>query len=96
VTSWSHWARRLAVYADSARVKDELGWWQESLAGADASLPIKTVSGRRLGDSRTVEWRLDAAQTQRLLREVPRAYRTRVDEVLLAALARVLGSWAPT
>ena len=93
VTPWSHWARRLAAYAGSARVKEELGWWQTSLAGADASLPVNAVSGRKLSDSRTVEWRLDAAQTQRLLREVPRAYRTRVDEVLLAALARVLGSW---
>ena len=92
-TPWSDWARHLAAYASSAHVAAELGWWQGALAGADGSLPAAAMAERRLGDSRTVEWRLDAAQTQRLLREVPQAYRTRVDEVLLAALARVLGSW---
>jgi amino acid adenylation domain-containing protein/non-ribosomal peptide synthase protein (TIGR01720 family) len=102
-TPWGEWARRLAAYAGRAEVAAELGWWQAMLAGVDGSLPVPAVAERRpggrylgeryLGESRTVEWRLDREQTRRLLREVPRAYRTRVDEVLLAALARVLGAW---
>ena len=77
----------------SASIGAELGWWRGALAGADDSLPVKLLAERRLCDSRTVEWRLDAERTRRLLQEAGRAYRTRVDEALLAALARALGSW---
>ena len=40
----------------------------------------------------TVE--LTAEQTESLLREVPRAYHTQIDEVLLAALGQTLAGWA--
>ncbi|MER6900731.1 condensation domain-containing protein, partial [Amycolatopsis sp. NPDC000740] len=37
--------------------------------------------------------RLTADETHAVLREVPKAYRTQVNDVLLAALGRVLGDW---
>jgi non-ribosomal peptide synthase protein (TIGR01720 family) len=36
---------------------------------------------------------LDPAKTESLLREVPQAYHTHIDEVLLTALARTLAGW---
>src|SRR5262249_51209587 len=38
--------------------------------------------------------RLDVELTRELLREVPRAYRTQINDVLLMALCRVCGQWS--
>ncbi|HEX7239323.1 MAG TPA: condensation domain-containing protein, partial [Longimicrobiaceae bacterium] len=40
--------------------------------------------------------RLGAGETEALLREVPQAYRTQIDDVLLCALARALSRWTGT
>ena len=37
---------------------------------------------------------LEAEETRRLLEEVPSAYRTRIDEVLLTAVAEALSGWS--
>ncbi|MEU6621416.1 amino acid adenylation domain-containing protein [Streptomyces litmocidini] len=46
-----------------------------------------------LARARTVEAGLDAELTRALLRDVPAAYRTQVNDVLLTALAAVLTEW---
>jgi non-ribosomal peptide synthase protein (TIGR01720 family) len=45
-------------------------------------------------DAETVTCELSEDETRALLTEVPAAYRTQIQEVLLAALARALGGWA--
>ncbi|HEX7240019.1 MAG TPA: amino acid adenylation domain-containing protein, partial [Longimicrobiaceae bacterium] len=44
-------------------------------------------------EARAAAVRLSAEETEALLREVPRAYRTQVDDVLLCGLARALSRW---
>ncbi len=92
-TPWGTWARRLAGHAREPAAVAELAWWRTALAAVDPTLPLEGAAERRLGASRTVEWRLERSATQRLLRDVARAWRTRVDEVLLAALSRTLSAW---
>jgi amino acid adenylation domain-containing protein/non-ribosomal peptide synthase protein (TIGR01720 family) len=94
-TSFKSWAERLAAHARSPAVRSELGFWAAQEGGS--SLPIDFPGGGNLagsagsaGSAATVTVELPERQTRELLRQAPAAYRTRVDELLLAALARVL------
>ncbi|WP_394844480.1 non-ribosomal peptide synthase/polyketide synthase [Pendulispora brunnea] len=92
-TPWSAWAVRLHDYATREDVRSELAWWTEALASAHADLPIAHQGDRSLAAARTLTCELDPDTTRRLLEAAPRAYRMRIDEVLLTALARALGQW---
>ncbi|MFD1542539.1 non-ribosomal peptide synthetase [Nonomuraea guangzhouensis] len=98
-TSFREWATRLRDHAAAGGFDHELGHWRrvQELASGVAPLPLDaadTRGGNVAGDLRSVTTTLDADATRRLLREVPEVYRTRVDEVLLSALGRVLTGWA--
>ena len=92
-TPWSQWAMLQAAYAQRPEVRGEFGWWQALLSGVSGDLPVEGEGDRSLGASRELRWQLDRAATRRLLDAAPRAYRMGVDEVLLSALAQVLGEW---
>ena len=93
-TSFMQWARRLTEYAQSEKLLDELPYW---LAFEDLSinpLPVDQPDGNNsIGSARSVVVSLTKEETQALLRDVPAAYRTRIDEVLLTALAQALKAW---
>ncbi|WP_126876085.1 non-ribosomal peptide synthetase [Paraburkholderia kururiensis] len=95
-TSWRTWVRHLLRYAQTEPVQSEASWWQQALSTLDATadLPFRPAAGTRMAHSATLDWTLDAARTRDLLQNASRAYRTRVDELLLAALARALGKWS--
>ncbi|WP_103352219.1 non-ribosomal peptide synthetase [Amycolatopsis sp. CA-128772] len=89
-TSFRDWANRLAAHAEAGAFDDELPYWREALA-VDAALPVdRDATGTGAG---TVTTRLDAELTRALLQDVPGVYRTQVNDVLLAALGRVLAGW---
>ncbi|MBF4208259.1 amino acid adenylation domain-containing protein [Pseudomonas donghuensis] len=91
--SAQHWAERLQARAGSAALQAELGYWQAQAAVHD--LPVRDARCPLLQrDARTVYSRLDNAVTQRLLQQAPAAYRTRINELLLTALARVICRWS--
>jgi amino acid adenylation domain-containing protein/non-ribosomal peptide synthase protein (TIGR01720 family) len=90
-TSFAAWAERLAESATGS-LREELGFWRD--AERLASLPRDTVRGENDGASaRQVRVSLSAAETEALLRRVPAAYRTRINDVLLTALARSFTRW---
>jgi len=85
---WSH-ALRGNVKARDA----ELAHWQ-SLCGIDAALPADDAGSLpRVADRAEVTLSLPATLTQALLQQAPAAYRTRVNDLLLTALARALADW---
>jgi non-ribosomal peptide synthase protein (TIGR01720 family) len=90
-TSFPRWAGRLVETAASASVVDELAYWR-SLAGT-SHLPQDGEGPNRVDDSAWVSVTLDAERTSQLLNEVPAAYRTQINDVLLAALATTLTGW---
>ncbi|HYS64906.1 MAG TPA: condensation domain-containing protein, partial [Paraburkholderia sp.] len=94
--SWRAWVRALYRYAESDAVQSEANWWQQALSVLDAvpELPLRPAAGTRVVESGTIDWTLDAGRTRDLLQNASRAYRTRVDELLLAALAQALGAWS--
>ncbi|WP_323123645.1 non-ribosomal peptide synthetase, partial [Burkholderia alba] len=94
--SWRSWVRAARRYARSDAVQSESSWWQQALAALEAApdLPLRPAADTRVVDSGLIEWTLDARRTRELLHNTSKAYRTRVDELLLAALAQTLGAWS--
>ncbi|BBH45227.1 non-ribosomal peptide synthetase [Pseudomonas sp. KU43P] len=88
------WALRLQAHAQSPAGEQEDAFWQTQSAGIDTALPaLDTGAPLRVRDSQRVTTHLDADTTARLLKDCPPAYRTQVNDLLLAALARVLQRW---
>jgi amino acid adenylation domain-containing protein/non-ribosomal peptide synthase protein (TIGR01720 family) len=93
-TSFRSWAVRLQQLATSATVADERETWREIVTAAGRSLPRDFARGdNTVASSETVEVALSEEATRALIRDIPTAYRTRIDEVLLTALAQALCRW---
>ncbi|MCG6573325.1 amino acid adenylation domain-containing protein [Pseudomonas sp. AF32] len=93
-SSTQAWAQRLQTHAGSAALQAQLAYWQDQLEGARPDLPCDRPQGAMLRcHAAQVQTRLDKHQTQRLLQQAPAAYRTQVNDLLLTALARVIGRW---
>lgn len=89
----------LAAYAASDAVRQETAYWLDDRRRTIAPLPAGPLladphSATSDTSARTLSMAVDADDTQRLLRDVPRNYRVRVQEVLLAALVRGLSEWS--
>ncbi|WP_313600505.1 non-ribosomal peptide synthase/polyketide synthase [Pseudomonas sp.] len=90
-SAYQRWAQQLQAHA--LTLDAQLPYWQAQTMAAD--LPCDNPHGglqNRLG--RTLEIRLDAEHTRRLLQDAPAAYRTQVNDLLLTALARVISRWS--
>ncbi|MBD2517741.1 amino acid adenylation domain-containing protein, partial [Nostoc sp. FACHB-973] len=93
-TSFKNWAQRLTEYAQSNILKSELSYWLSASECAVASLPLDYADGINTAASvSTVSVSLDEVQTQALLQDVPKAYKTQINDVLLSALGLVLSRW---
>ncbi|GAA0613078.1 non-ribosomal peptide synthase/polyketide synthase [Streptomyces crystallinus] len=92
-TSVREWARRLADHTVAGGFADELAHWTRAAGHCARPLPQDADGGNATADAREVTVRLDRRRTDELLRRVPAVYRTRIDDVLLTALGRVLADW---
>ena len=89
-SSYRDWSSHLwQAHSPSAA---ESAYWRALPAG-DA-LPVDHPQGaNRVADQRQAVLALDEATTQALLRQAPAAYRTQVNDLLLAGLVRALRRW---
>ncbi|MFJ9841392.1 non-ribosomal peptide synthase/polyketide synthase [Kitasatospora sp. NPDC101155] len=108
-TSFREWAQRLAAHVAEGGLDHELPYWEQAVTAHPApSSPAGTVAEPAAVEPEAVEpeavefaavetaavtVELDEADTEALLRAAPAAYRTRVNDVLLAALALALARW---
>jgi amino acid adenylation domain-containing protein/non-ribosomal peptide synthase protein (TIGR01720 family) len=93
-TSFQRWAERLSDYAVSTAAAAQAEAWIGRLRSIPARLPVDFSGGANdLASARAVVVSLDTEETRTLLTQVPRAYRTQINDVLLTALAEALGSW---
>ncbi|HEY0475247.1 MAG TPA: condensation domain-containing protein, partial [Kribbella sp.] len=87
------WARRLSEHADAGGFETESDYWAGVAACTDPTLPVDGTGPNTVASTRTFTARLDPEETRALLQDVPAAYRTQINDVLLAAVGRVLTGW---
>ncbi|MFK0090369.1 amino acid adenylation domain-containing protein, partial [Pseudomonas sp. NPDC090755] len=88
------WAERLQQYAREGALADELAYWTAQLDVSPIDWPHCNPQGALdKCHAASVDTYLDAQATRQLLKEAPAAYRTQVNDLLLTALARVIGRW---
>jgi amino acid adenylation domain-containing protein/non-ribosomal peptide synthase protein (TIGR01720 family) len=90
-TSFRHWARRLAEHARSGEVRAQAPFWMAQ--GDVRPLPVEGEGANPEGEAARLGVELGEEETRALLHDVPHAYQTQVNDVLLAALARAFRGW---
>ena len=92
--SFRRWAERLAEHARQPAIRDELDFWLRLAERPAVPLPVDFPPGaNRYGLAANLVVSLSPEATRALLREVPAAYGTRIDEVLLTALVLAFAAW---
>jgi amino acid adenylation domain-containing protein/non-ribosomal peptide synthase protein (TIGR01720 family) len=92
-SSYQAWAERLRSHAENEALQAELGYWQQALQ--PMTLPAVNPAGANLaGNARRIDIQLSAERTRQLLQQAPAAYRTQINDLLLAALAQALSTWS--
>ncbi|WP_193197381.1 non-ribosomal peptide synthetase [Nostoc sp. MG11] len=95
-TSFKDWAIRLQDYAGDRELHSELDYWLHSMRFAIAPLPLDSpavASENTVGSSRIVTVFLSLERTRALLQDVPVAYNTQINDVLLTALVQSFAGW---
>jgi NRPS condensation-like uncharacterized protein len=94
--SFRLWAESLVARASSPVTTASAAWWLDAARRQAPRLPVdhEPAAGANIAqDARTLEVALDEAETAALLHQVPRAYRTQINDVLLAALVAACAPW---
>ena len=93
-TSYKTWSERLQSYARSEELRREATHWLAPSYQSVSQLPVDYPDGTNdVSSVRTFHVSLDEDETAALLREIPKARRAQIHEVLLTALAQTLGWW---
>ncbi|MER7991211.1 amino acid adenylation domain-containing protein [Streptomyces noursei] len=87
--SFPSWTAKLAALDFSG----QMPYWNDVVADAE---PLQEVPAgvNTVGSAEIVSASLSVDETEALLQQVPAVFRTQVNDVLLAALGRVLGEWS--
>jgi amino acid adenylation domain-containing protein/non-ribosomal peptide synthase protein (TIGR01720 family) len=95
-TSFQDWAIRLTDYAHSEIAAAKLNYWLAQVNDKALPLPVDFLSEgvtNTVEDSAEISVSLSIEQTTSLLREVPAAYNTQINDVLLTALVQGFAQW---
>jgi amino acid adenylation domain-containing protein/non-ribosomal peptide synthase protein (TIGR01720 family) len=93
-TSFKYWSERLQEYAQSATRPQEWDYWLRESWQQITPLPVDFPDGDNTVVSvRKISIFLTVEQTQVLLKEVPKAYNTQINDVLLTALVQAFSQW---
>ncbi|MFD4999336.1 non-ribosomal peptide synthase/polyketide synthase [Streptomyces buecherae] len=92
-TPFTTWTERLTRWVAEGGLDADLPYWTRESEQPRVPLPVDRPGVPLAGSVRTVRAELSREATEALLRRVPAAYRTRVDDVLLSAVCRTLADW---
>ncbi|NEQ65236.1 MAG: amino acid adenylation domain-containing protein, partial [Symploca sp. SIO2D2] len=98
-TAFQDWAVKLVEYGQSQKLEAEVDYWLNQPWSDVVSLPIdypKIEADNTVGNTVNVTQTLSKEETTALLQEVPSAYNTQINDVLLTALVISLGEWMGT
>jgi amino acid adenylation domain-containing protein/non-ribosomal peptide synthase protein (TIGR01720 family) len=92
--SYKTWSATLGAYAERPDVGAQIDYWRAVPNATAAELPVDHAAGLNTEDStETVTATLTADQTELLLRELPAAYHSQINDLLLTALAESFRPW---
>ncbi|MDO9003737.1 MAG: condensation domain-containing protein, partial [Aquabacterium sp.] len=91
--SFKHWSQQLQNYAGSEALNQQLPYWS-SLADASELPRDFPQDVGSFANACTLSLSFSTETTRQLLQQAPAAYRTRVNDLLLTALVRVLCRWS--
>ena len=93
-TSYKSWSERLTSLAQTTEFQERQDYWLASSTSHAARLPVCYLGGvNTAASARTIDRTLSAEETQALLQEVPAAYHTNINDVLLTSLALAFQRW---
>lgn len=93
-TSFKQWSYYLQEYAKSEALAQEQHYWLALSQKEIFDLPVDYLNGENTEASKDiVSIELNVEETQALLKEVPQAYNTQINDVLLTALGQTFATW---
>ncbi|KAF6583537.1 non-ribosomal peptide synthetase [Paenibacillus sp. EKM211P] len=96
--SFQTWAEKLHAYANSPAMESERAYWEELAQAELAPLPQDYGHNEHdkplIGDSESVTALWTNAETEQLLKQANRAYRTEINDLLLTAVGMALQAWS--
>jgi amino acid adenylation domain-containing protein/non-ribosomal peptide synthase protein (TIGR01720 family) len=93
-TSFRRWAEGTQKYSMQSQVTEELKYWSDDPRKTMKPLPQDYPGEESRGEAQqSITLSLEEEETRELLQDVPRIYRTQINDVLLTALARVIAGW---
>jgi non-ribosomal peptide synthase protein (TIGR01720 family) len=92
--SYKAWSAALGAYAERPDVRAQIDYWRVVPDATAAELPVDHATGLNIEEStETVTAMLTAEQTELLLRDLPAAYHSQINDLLLTALAESFRPW---
>ncbi|KAB8332629.1 non-ribosomal peptide synthetase [Scytonema tolypothrichoides VB-61278] len=93
-TSFKQWSEFLQEYAQSVQLQQEQDYWLRASHQSISRLPVDYPGGANtMALARNVLVSLSIEETRALLQDVPGAYHTQINDVLLTALVQTLAEW---
>ncbi|WP_353931426.1 non-ribosomal peptide synthase/polyketide synthase [Okeanomitos corallinicola TIOX110] len=92
-TSFKTWSEKLSEYAQTETLKSEIDYWVNKSNSAIKSIPVDKEGENTLSSTQNIAVSLNQKETTALLQEVPKAYKTQINDILLTALVLVLSKW---
>src|SRR5690606_19984093 len=94
-TTYQQWVGALKDYDTGGAINEEMDHWRKLVWADKPVLPLDDPDGSfTVADTVVLSRTLAEEQTQSLLRDVNRAYRTDITDVLMTALARTFSDWS--
>jgi len=93
-TSYKEWAEQLYEYSNKEEWLEETDYWKEIEQTHILPLQKEEICKENVQKNlRTMSFELSKAYTEKLLKEVNRAYNTEINDILLSALGLALKAW---
>ncbi|WP_053375082.1 non-ribosomal peptide synthase/polyketide synthase [Paenibacillus sp. FJAT-27812] len=93
--SYRYWAEQLSSYAGSEQLRSEAAYWEKLGQTEIVELPKdRHSSDNRVKHMRSIGRELSEEATGKLLKGAHEAYRTEMNDLLMAALALALKDWS--
>lgn len=95
-SSFKTWAEELQNYAKTPEFYAQFKYWLSRDFPSISPLPLDCqgeAQSNIVAHAKTVSFTLTEEQTRLLLQEVPQAYNTQINDILLTALVQAFGHW---